>query len=192
MKTKRTQRLEVVHSHSADDFQDQVNELYQRLGDQGIKFTDTLYNNENGFSAFVKYEQVEKIPECLKDEYELREIFLKCKDCPHYEPINNYEGRCDYCRGTLRRSDEVGDCSVFWEEMEAKETGNMYDALRAEIKMQFKTLYKFSEAIGVNNTFFSNKLAGRKQFSGDDKIRILRTLGIEVNEENLAKYFKAV
>ena len=191
MKYKRTQKLEVVQSHDPGEFQDRINEIFERLGEAGTKYEEQLFNNENGFSAFIRYEHVDKIPESIKDEYELRGIFPKCKDCEFFEPINDYEGRCFCVRGTLRKNDSVDNCQVFWERMEEKEQGDMYDLLRTEIKTQFKTMYRFCEAIGMNQTYFSCKLNGKNSFTGDDKIRILRTLGIELSDENLAKYFKS-
>lgn len=189
MKIKRTQKLEVVQSRNPGDFQDQINEIFERLGEEGIQYKEELFNNENGFSAYIRYERTERIPESIKDEYELRGIRPKCKDCEFYEPISQYEGRCFCVRGTLRWNDDVGNCSAFWDRMEEKDEGEMYDKLRAEIKAQYKTMYRFCEALGMNKTFFSNKLAGRNNFTGDDKIRILRQLGVEVNDENLFIYF---
>lgn len=190
MKRKRTLKVEVVQSYSPDEFSSKLNELFARLAEDNIKFTDELFNNGNGFSAFVRYEDVEQIPECLMDEYHIKGIFPKCKDCEFYEPINSYEGKCFKVRGTLRRTDDVGECQVFWERMEAKEQGEMYGLLRQEIKAQFKNYYKFCEKVGYNASYFSAKLNGIQRFNTDDKVRILRGLGIEISEENLEKYFK--
>lgn len=190
MKTTRTKKVEVYQSCSAGEFQDMINEAFARLGECGIKFEEELFNNSNGFSAFIKYEMVEKFPECLKDEYELKGITFRCKDCDFYTPLNSYEGSCPRIkRGRPLANDDVGNCSAFWERMEEKEAGKMFEELRREIKSQYKTIYKFCEKIELHHGFFSTKLNGGARFTMDDRVRIIRGLGYELSEETLARFF---
>lgn len=186
MKIKRFNRIEVVSEVSPQTFQDKLNETYQRLA--GRKFEQSLYNNQNGFTAYITYEEIEQTPECLKDEYEIKGISFKCGDCPYFEPINNYEGMCDFCRGKLRKNDKA-DCGAFWQYMEEKEEGDMFEDIREEIKKQYGSMGKFAEASGIDITYLSRIFHGKIKLTDTKKLVILRTLGIAVSDENLEKYF---
>ena len=186
MRTRRFQRIEVVSETSPGDFQDKLNELFTTL--EGKKFQTQLYNNENGFSAYITYEEIEKIPECLKDEYDLKGVSFTCKECPYFESINRFEGECDFCRGTLRRNDEV--CQHFWEWKESESTTNMYEALKKEIKEQYGTFGAFAQKIGTNYAYLSALFHGHNPITDKNKLKMLKALGIEISEANLEKYFE--
>lgn len=185
MKIKRYQRIEVVSESSASIFQDKLNELYLKL--EGVKFEQTLYNNQNGFTAYVVFEEIEQIAETLEDEYEIKGIKFTCADCPYFEEEGRFDGRCDFCRGRLRRTDKV--CNAFWQYMEEKEEGDMYNDLVDEIKKQYPTFGAYCKASGIDNTYLSRMLHGKAKITEGKKVAILRSLNIEVSEENLAKYF---
>lgn len=187
MKQRRSQHIEVVSERSPAEFQDKLNALYEEL--QGQPFQQTLYNNENGFTAYLTYEVVEQIPETLRDEYKLKGITFTCGECPYYEAVNRYEGMCDFCKGTLRRTDEA-DCKAFWSYMEEQEEGKyMFEELRAEIKAQYGSMRKFADAVKVDNAYLSRMINGKSPFSDGMKLKILRQLGIEITEGNINKYF---
>ena len=186
MKINRYKRIEVISENSPMDFQDKLNDLYMKL--QGKKFTEQLYNNENGFTAYITFEEIEQTPDCLKDEYELKGITFTCADCPYYEALNNFEGTCDFCRGKLRRTDEA--CNVYWRYMEEKEMEGMYQDLKDEIKRQYGTMSKFAAKLEIQQGYLSRMLHGKSPFSLNNQLKILKALGIEITEGNLNKYFK--
>lgn len=188
MKVIRKRRIEVVSETSPTVFQDKLNDLYERLGD--AKFTEQLYNNENGFSAYITYEETERIAECLQDEYELSGYMPVCEECPFYEEDTGTTGHCPFVRGKLYPTDSTKGCKHFWESMEQKEMVEMYQTLREEIKAKFKTFGEFSKAAGMEQSYLSTMLHGKRPMSMQTKFKILKTLGIEFNERNIEKYFE--
>lgn len=187
MKRKRYQKISVVADTDPQVFETKLNDIFYKLGSDGTKYERSLFNNENGFSCFITYEEVEEIPECLMDEYHLKGIYPICGECPYYTAINKHEGECPHCRGLLRRTDDVKDCTAYWNYVEEQE--GMYQTLRTEIKAQYGTLYKFAEATDIDNTYLSSMLNGRYPFSAANQIKILKALGIELSEESMVKYF---
>ena len=186
MRVRRYQKIAVVSDSSPGDFQDKLNDLFMEL--EGKKFNTQLFNNENGFSAYITYEEVEKIPECLKDEFDLKGITFTCKECPYFESINRFEGECDFCRGTLHRNDDV--CQHFWDWKESETITNMYSELKKEIKAQYGTYGEFAKKVGINYTHISAMFHGHHTITDKSKLKMLKALGIEINEENLIKYFE--
>ena len=187
MKTRRYRRIEVVSESSPLDFQDKLNALFERL--EGKKFTEQLYNNENGFTAYITFEEVERIAECLKDEYELKGITPSCGECPFYVSDKGKYGHCDYVRGRIAETDLVDDCKPYWEWLEEKEMGEMYQLLKEAIKEKYKTFTEFSVASGIDRTYLSRMLNGKTSITLENKFKILKALGVARNEKNIVKYF---
>lgn len=188
MRIKRYHRIEVVAETNPAEFQDKLNALYERL--EGIKFTEQLYNNENGFSAYITYEATERTAECLQDEYELSGYMPVCEECPYYQKDSETSGHCAFVRGRLLPTDSTKDCKYFWEYMEQKEMVEMYQKLREEIKSQYRTFGEFCKEAGIEQTYLSAMLHGKRPISMDNKFKILKTLNIELSEKNLIKYFE--
>lgn len=197
MKVKKYPQLIVVSERDAQDFQDRLNDIFSELSESKIEFTKQMTIKPDGFAAIIEYEVVEKTPECLADEWELRGILPACSDCPYYEEINTRMGTCPYIqRGTLKPNDRVGKCKAYWKYAEEQEEllkgkNSPYPLLRTEILKKNKNYAEFCMKNNKDNHYFSNKINGKFRFTDGDKLWILQALEIEVTQQNIDRYFEA-
>ena len=89
MKCKSVQQFAIVRSDSAPDFEEMLNARLMELSDYRpeVKF--------DGMTAYISYRVSIYEAETESDEYELKGIQFKCRDCPMLEPICKADGTED-------------------------------------------------------------------------------------------------
>lgn len=108
--------IRVIESTNALDFQNNFNRTIQELIETGIEYTTDTHIFESKYTAIFSCKIKLRIPENLKDEYELQGIIKTCEDCPYYEAKTKFKGSCQYCKGELYCDDRC--CSHYWTELE--------------------------------------------------------------------------
>lgn len=89
MKVKSYQQYAIVAADSAQELTDALNRKLIELADKRPAVTF------EGMIARISYEETERVPEDLCEEYEVQGINLTCQDCPFFEPAKNANGAVD-------------------------------------------------------------------------------------------------
>lgn len=95
-------------------------ELGEMLTEASAKYREynpqVIWNLSNGCSAFLVFEEVVRIPETIREEYEIRGEVYTCGDCPFKEPQT--DGRNPHLWKCLRRprgtDDDIKACEHFY------------------------------------------------------------------------------
>ena len=85
-------RIKAIEASSAQDFENQFNELMDELG----SCPDYQVEISNGkFYAIIKYQNEVHIAETIAEEYELRGETFRCSECPECQ--DDYDARKKRC-----------------------------------------------------------------------------------------------
>lgn len=116
MKVIKKNDIRVIESTNALDFQNNFNRTISDLIDTGVEYTTETHIFETKYTAIFNCKIILRIPETIKDEYELQGIIRTCEDCPYYVKKTRFKGGCDFCKGELYHDDDV--CPHYWVELE--------------------------------------------------------------------------
>lgn len=77
------EKVKVIVSDNAFDFETKLNSFTDGLDEKGIEYEVDLTPTA-GLLAFVKYKVMRQVPETVKDEYDLVGERHTCIECPFY------------------------------------------------------------------------------------------------------------
>lgn len=114
MKENRRRRFECIQGIDAADYTEKI---------QGIldKYKSAVVTHQSEkFLAYVEWEEYEKTPETVEDEYELEGMTFTCGQCPHLD-LDNYKGNrktypCKYSTYGMTRMGTRA-CEVFYKDL---------------------------------------------------------------------------
>ena len=108
MRIKRLQQFRIIEADDAATFQSELNKALAELADLDPEIDTDV---RAGFRAFIRYEKSEDIPETLAEQFNVRGISYKCKDCPECSFIRTRTGEIDarQSRGICPHT-EYGHC----------------------------------------------------------------------------------
>ena len=89
MKDRIFQQFEIV---AADSPRRLTEELNARLYEIRDKHPSVTFE---GMIARISYDETERQPEDLADEYEAKGVNLKCERCPYFQPTRKSDGTID-------------------------------------------------------------------------------------------------
>lgn len=89
MKSVSYQQYAIVVGDSARTLTEQINAKLYELRDKRPTVTF------EGLIARILYEETDKRPETLGEEYEAQGVKLTCSDCPYFIPAVNNDGTLD-------------------------------------------------------------------------------------------------
>lgn len=117
MLTKEKSHMIVIEGSSGEDLQQRYNAAMDELTRIEITIEEKIIDIAK-MSAIILYKEKVRLPQCLKDEYALMNVYPTCCECQHYEPEGGGFGRCFRLRGDqpLRDSDDF--CPMRWAELE--------------------------------------------------------------------------
>lgn len=116
-RAKKSQMI-YIEAASGADLMRQYNSEMDQLAKKMATVTDKIIDATK-LTAVILYEVTERVPECLRDEYELAGIFPVCSECPHFDGDGHGNGHCYRADGRLRHDDEI--CKMRWREIENEE-----------------------------------------------------------------------
>lgn len=82
MRTFIEKQFVVVEADTGLEYQEAVNAYYRNPEYSGVVVD---HRERDNFCAFITYEVTKRIPETIKDQYELDGITFTCSDCPFLE-----------------------------------------------------------------------------------------------------------
>lgn len=96
MRSETLQQFAVIRGETPEEFSEKLNAKLLELKDKRprVEF--------DGLTAYVKYSETLRFPECLADEYESVGVRFTCERCPVFEP------RCKAGGGIDRRCKKGG------------------------------------------------------------------------------------
>lgn len=97
MRAQSIQQFAIVQADSAAQFEEKLNARMAELSNCNpqVRF--------DGLTAYISYDKVVKIPECLADQYELEDVRFHCEDCPEFHAFLKEDGTED-------RRRKYGEC----------------------------------------------------------------------------------
>ena len=123
MKRIKKSQMLFVKGNTGEEFQERYNNAINNLAQDGISVDEKMISLET-MSAVILYTQTDVYPECLKDEYALKDIFPTCgENCPHFEFYNDIEGHCPFLRVHRHAAPHYANldiCDLRWREIEAE------------------------------------------------------------------------
>lgn len=106
----------VIEAKNGDELMTRYNEEMDGLTRLGITIEEKIISIER-MSAIILYSEKVRLPENLKDEFALRNIYPTCSECPYFVPKKYGTGVCPRVRGDdLRETDAI--CKFRWMELE--------------------------------------------------------------------------
>lgn len=92
---QKKNQAKIIHSNTAEEFEETLNNYLSQLTDLKSKY-ELTFNNNMGFCAYLVYTETVSIPESLAEEYELRGERHYCKECAYCEiPTDKRFKRCE-------------------------------------------------------------------------------------------------
>ena len=114
MRTIKRKKILTVQATSAEEFDRKFNEASEQLSENAELKWDTA-----PMTVHFIYEDVEKIPETVTEEFELQGIHYYCKDCPHLQKGRDKRCKshgCEYAEyGTVQ--DFSPACEFFYKQV---------------------------------------------------------------------------
>ena len=100
----KKQQVKIIHSNTAEEFEEKLNRYLCELSKIGVKY-ELTFNNSLGFCAYLIYTETVSIPESLAEEHELsgdRHYCTECVNCiiPNDKRIRHYDCDLHGCRCT--------------------------------------------------------------------------------------------
>ena len=108
MKTIKRTQMECFEGETLQEFRTLFNARMAWLASTGRKHSDPVIDL-SALRGYVVYEEVDRTPECVKDELILADAVPTCSHCKLYDSKTR---SCKYCKGGLRDSDEC--CDTFF------------------------------------------------------------------------------
>ena len=89
MRSETLQQFAVIRGETAEELSEMLNAKLIELKGKSprVEF--------DGLTAYIKYSETIRHPECLADEYESVGIRFSCEQCPAYEPRCKLSGEVD-------------------------------------------------------------------------------------------------
>ena len=109
-----TKKVAVVFAETAEEFEEKLNKRLEVTRDLASSQNIIYQICDGGFSASVEYTSLSQLPDCARDELELRGEFLLCSDCPYLTDELNVKGYHKCHRGTTMPGQKA--CNWFCEE----------------------------------------------------------------------------
>lgn len=116
MKVIEQEFIKVVHSEDPSEFEAKYNDAMKSLFGMEVQ-VDLDTAREKGFLAYLRYKVKSKVPESIRDEYELDGKAYYCKDCPFFKRGKNKACRSAGCSKDIIRNavDFTCACDTFYE-----------------------------------------------------------------------------
>lgn len=156
MKRIKRKRIAVIETETAALFEIAINKRLDEVSE--YKYTLEIEHHQP-HTAYIHYEYDEYVPETLADEFHLKGINYKCKDCKYYNPVLNDDGSVDKRRKNTICSHherpvhkDYDACDTYYFELVSK-TGQ-FDKTGADIDGGS------IKALGENTTSKKNKHVG--------------------------------
>ena len=109
MKTIHTTQMESFEASSLSELKEQFNSTMRWVSRTANSCEKPVVDLQS-LRGYVIYETIERVPDCFKDELNIRGIKVCCPECKYYNPIDFKSGDCPYVvRGKLLSSDECCD-----------------------------------------------------------------------------------
>lgn len=99
MRRIHVKKVAVVFAQTAEDFEEKMNSRLAVTSDLASDHKIVYNICDGGFSASIEYSIFEQLPDCARDELELRGEFLSCMDCPHLTNETDGKGHHKCIRG---------------------------------------------------------------------------------------------
>lgn len=112
MREVKKKRVRVVDGKDAAGFEASLNSILD-----GITEPNIVFDSNRPFLAYVTYEEFQRIPESVRDAYELRGEYHYCGECPYYKPPTDKRVKHTTCAlGERTRADRCA-CELFYKEL---------------------------------------------------------------------------
>lgn len=115
---KNKQQTKIIHSNTAEEFEERLNKYLGELADAKVKY-ELTFNNSLGFCAYLLYTETIKVPESLAEEYEMRGEGCYCTECKYCEIPKDKRVKHYWCGLQERKvCSRSWCCDDFYENME--------------------------------------------------------------------------
>ena len=115
MKTIRRTQMESFEGSTLSELKSRFNSVLDWVCRTSTSHEHPVIDLQT-LSGYILYETVDRIPEGYRDQLDLHNKTVKCGQCEKFEPTRYNSGICAYCKGELRKADEV--CDRFFDEWE--------------------------------------------------------------------------
>lgn len=115
MRIEKSLRYIGLSAPNAEGLGEKLTEMSNRYSQYDPK---VVWNLGNGCSAFLVFEEIERFPEDIREEYEMRGDYYTCGDCPYKEAVT--DGRSHYpykCHRMPRGTEDRQRACIFFYEM---------------------------------------------------------------------------
>lgn len=118
MKYLSLKQTKIVTASTAAEFEDKLNQALAEVAEKGAKH-ELTFNMNQGFCAYIVYDERIAKPETLAEEYEMRGEGYRCSECPLFKPSPDKRVKYTTCGHGVRRC-EANDwaCDWFYEQLE--------------------------------------------------------------------------
>ena len=111
MKQKTRKRHITIECETAAGFDKELSHVLSKAG----RSVQIMHNmNRTAHCAYVMWEEVENVPENIRDEYELKGVSFRCADCPFYERPADRRLRDGSCKLKARTDPNGAACLHFY------------------------------------------------------------------------------
>lgn len=118
MRTKTITNFKIIHEHSAQSFENEINKWMQELSEQEPQITFSE-NSAHSFLARIEYKITERTIETVADEFHAEGLRYLCVHCPHLERDGDKRKKWQPCRyaeyGATRIDCEA--CELFYRQV---------------------------------------------------------------------------
>lgn len=133
MRTFTEKQFVVVEADTGMEYQEAVNAYYHNPDYSGVVVD---HRNRDNFCAFITYEVTKRVPETIKDQYELDGVTFTCSDCPFLERKEDGRIRRFKCLASEQSGEEWSRresdaCEYFYE---ALQSGTLMEAMKEVTK----------------------------------------------------------
>ena len=112
MKTIKRTQMRGFEGKTLQELVDDFNRGMEWVSRTSASMSEPVVDIEH-LRAFVIYEQVDSVPESIRDVLDLAGLSATCGICKQFRSIGGKFGRCQFCKGgDLRQADEA--CERFF------------------------------------------------------------------------------
>lgn len=112
MREIKSKKVRVIDGSCAEEFENALNAVLSE-----IKEPQIMFDSNRPFLAYVTYDDYRKVPESVRDAYELRGEYHYCGECPYYTPSADKRIKHITCAvGERTRADRCA-CELFYKEL---------------------------------------------------------------------------
>ena len=181
MKRIKRKRIAVIEAETAALFENAINKRLDEVSE--YKYTLEIEHHQP-HTAYIHYEYDEYVPETLADEFNLKGINYKCKDCKYCHQISNADGSADkrrksaYCNHHERQVHKDFDaCDTYYFELVSR-TGQ-FDKAGADIESgSVKALEENTTSRKNKHEAVGNNLKALRECKGVSMSEAARQLGV--------------